>query len=436
MPTSARWPAASRGPGHRGGDRGIRRSRAGDLSRARARAADLAADADSRRLWSPASARACGSTDDYATSSTSLAGHVSAAVANARAYEEESRRAEALAELDRAKTAFFSNVSHEFRTPLTLMLGPVEDLLAKPGDQLSPADRDQLEVVHRNGLRLLKLVNTLLDFSRIEAGRVRAVYQPTDLAAFTAELASNFRSAVRAGRADAEGRLPAAARAGLRRPGHVGEDRPQPALQRLQVHLRRRDRRHASADGPARASWPCATRARAFRAEEIPRLFERFHRVEDARGRTHEGTGIGLALVQELVKLHGGTIGSRAPLDQGSTFTVSHARRARPTCRPTGSGCAHAGLDRARGRALRRGSAALAPGDGSAPARAPASTVAGPAAASERPGAASSVADDNADMREYIRRLLAERYEVEAVADGEAALAAARARRRTWCSPT
>jgi hypothetical protein len=119
---------------------------------------------------------------------------IGTAIANARAYEEERKRAEALAELDRAKTAFFSNVSHEFRTPLTLMLGPIEDMLARSYTDLSPAAKRHLEVVNRNGMRLLRLVNTLLDFSRIEAGRVRAVYQPTDLAAFTADLASVFRS--------------------------------------------------------------------------------------------------------------------------------------------------------------------------------------------------------------------------------------------------
>ena len=124
-----------------------------------------------------------------------VAGQIGTAVANARAYEEEKKRAEALAELDRAKTAFFSNVSHEFRTPLTLMLGPVEDALADPAEPLPPRQRERLETAHRSSLRLLKLVNTLLDFSRIEAGRVQAVYEPTDLAALTAELASNFRSA-------------------------------------------------------------------------------------------------------------------------------------------------------------------------------------------------------------------------------------------------
>jgi signal transduction histidine kinase len=119
------------------------------------------------------------------------------AVANARAYEEERRRAEALAEIDRAKTTFFSNASHEFRTPLTLLLSPLEDLLMRhPTAQRVVTERHELELMHRNALRLLKLVNTLLDFSRIEAGRVQAVYEPVDLAAYTAELASTFRSAM------------------------------------------------------------------------------------------------------------------------------------------------------------------------------------------------------------------------------------------------
>ena len=125
-----------------------------------------------------------------------LAAGVTTAVANARAYQEERKRAEALAEIDRAKTAFFSNVSHEFRTPLTLLLGPLEDELAERANPLPQERRERLETAHRNSLRLLKLVNTLLDFSRIEAGRVQATYEPTDLAAHTAELASVFRSAI------------------------------------------------------------------------------------------------------------------------------------------------------------------------------------------------------------------------------------------------
>ena len=118
-----------------------------------------------------------------------VASQTATAIANARAHEEERQRAEALAEINRAKTAFFNNISHEFRTPLTLMLGPLEA-------ELNSTSSEGLEIAHRNSLRLLKLVNTLLDFARIEAGRIEAVYRPTDLAAATAELAGVFRSAV------------------------------------------------------------------------------------------------------------------------------------------------------------------------------------------------------------------------------------------------
>ena len=125
-----------------------------------------------------------------------VAGQVTSAIANAEAYEEERRRAEALAEIDRAKTAFFSNVSHEFRTPLTLMLSPLEEVLAMPDSGLRPANRELVSVAHRNGVRLLKLVNALLDFSRIEAGKTQANFEAVDLCRFTAELASTFRSAI------------------------------------------------------------------------------------------------------------------------------------------------------------------------------------------------------------------------------------------------
>jgi signal transduction histidine kinase len=126
-----------------------------------------------------------------------VAGQIATSVASARALEAAKARAEALAEIDRAKTAFFGNVSHEFRTPLTLILGPAQDAL-KNADQLSPHDVQRWQLVERNAQRLLKLVNTLLDFSRIEAGRVQASYEPADLALLTGDLASLFRSAIEA----------------------------------------------------------------------------------------------------------------------------------------------------------------------------------------------------------------------------------------------
>src|SRR4029078_12610087 len=98
-----------------------------------------------------------------------VAGHVASGIASARSYRAQQRRAEELSELDRAKTAFFSNISHEFRTPLTLILAPVAELRGR-ADAFDAEMREDLDIVWRNGLRLSKLVNTLLDFSRITAG--------------------------------------------------------------------------------------------------------------------------------------------------------------------------------------------------------------------------------------------------------------------------
>src|SRR5690606_32860290 len=231
--------------------------------------------------------------------------------ANARALEAERARAETLAELDRAKTAFFSNVSHEFRTPLTLMLGPLEDLLAGATDPLTPSQRGTLEVTHRNALRLLKLVNSLLDFSRIEAGRTEASYERTDLAELTADLASSFRSAIE--------------RAGLRfivdtpplpQPVYVDREMWEKIVLNFLSNAFK-----FTLEGEIAVTLRAVDDAVELEvrdtgvgipADELDLVFQRFHRVKGARGRTHEGTGIGLALVQELVKLHGGSVHARS----------------------------------------------------------------------------------------------------------------------------
>jgi len=129
--------------------------------------------------------------DKYRDFLTLVADQIATAIANARAHDEEKQRSEALLELDRQKTAFFSNVSHEFRTPLTLMLAPLEEALDQATGGL---DRPQVELVCRNATRLLRLVNNLLDFSRIEAGRSQVSFEPTDLAELTRDLASTFAS--------------------------------------------------------------------------------------------------------------------------------------------------------------------------------------------------------------------------------------------------
>ncbi|WP_367127637.1 SpoIIE family protein phosphatase [Saccharothrix sp. HUAS TT1] len=350
-----------------------------------------------------------------------VAGHVAAGIASARSYQAQQRRAEELAELDRAKTAFFSNISHEFRTPLTLIMGPVQELRDRFADD-DPV-REELESVHRNGLRLGKLVNTLLDFSRIEAGRVQARYEPVDLAAFTAELASVFRSAVeRAGLAFRVDCPP------LGEPVRLDRSMwEKVVLNLLSNALKftfdgaigvavRRDGDHAVVTvSDTGAGVP---------EHEMPRLFERFHRIDNARSRSNEGSGIGLALVQELVGLHGGTITAESAEGAGTAFTIrlpfGHAHLpADSVAEAAGADVVSSTADPFVQEAMRwlpgvRGEQGLAV--------VPTTTPTGGRQASGRV----LVADDNADMRDYLRRLLAPHYEVTTVNDGRAALEAVR----------
>ena len=368
--------------------------------------------------------------DEYRSFLELAAGQLASAINRVRAYEEERRRAEALAELDRAKTAFFSNVSHEFRTPLTLMLGPLEDTLAE-AELLPAAARDRLEAAHRNSLRLLKLVNAMLDFSRIEAGRIRANYEPVDLAELTAELASVFRSAIE--------------RAGLRlivncpplpEPIYVDRDMWEKIVLNLVSNAFKFtlqgeiEVRVESVDGAARLT--VRDTGVGIPAEELPRTFERFHRVENSRGRTHEGTGIGLALVQELVKLHGGTVSAESKVDEGCRFFVtiprgkthldpSHMQHASELA-STKTGASAFVEEALRWLPDRTGDAARA---SPAPAGASAGNRLSRPAQDRRPRIL--WADDNADMREYVSRLLKEQFEVETASDGETALISARA---------
>ena len=354
------------------------------------------------------------------------AGHVATAIANARAYEEERRRAEALAELDRAKTVFFSNISHEFRTPLTLMLGPIEDLLSE-AHMLSPAQRESTELLHRNTLRLLRLVNTLLDFSRIEIGRIEAIYQPVDLAALTADLVSNFRSAIeKAGmhlRVECVPDLP---------PVYVDEQMWEKIVLNLlsnafkytlqgtiTVRLSQHERMVELSVQDTGVGIP---------AEELPHMFERFHRVKGPAGRTFEGSGIGLSLVHELVMLHGGTISVSSKSGIGSTFTVSL---------PLGS--AHLPQDRIRTQEAQTYTTeyfqiyvneALRLLDGNEEQDIlPYETLLPDKRQTVQEAQTPArilFADDNADMREYVSRLLQPYYFVQTVADGKAALEAVR----------
>ncbi len=350
-----------------------------------------------------------------------IAGQIAGSLATARAYEQERKRAEALAELDRAKTTFFSNVSHEFRTPLTLMLGPTEDALASHDRALRGAE---LETVHRNELRLLKLVNTLLDFSRLEAGRVKAVYEPTDLATLTRELASVFRSAVeRAGLAFRVETPP------LSQNVYIDREMWEKIVLNLLSNALKSTFEGAITvrvrDAQDHVEVQVRDTGTGIPPTEVPHLFERFRRIEGARRRTHEGSGIGLALVHELVKLHGGSIQVESQLGKGTTFTVaipfgsshlpteqvgSAGTRVVPASAraafvqealswtdqensPAYSGSAHADFD-------------SVPSESASPSSARARVL---------------VVDDNRDMREYLERLLNARFDVMTADNGRIA---------------
>ncbi|MGB6256619.1 MAG: sigma 54-interacting transcriptional regulator [Candidatus Sulfotelmatobacter sp.] len=349
---------------------------------------------------------------------------------SARAYTQERQRAEALAEIDRAKTTFFGNVSHEFRTPLALMLGPLEEVLLEARDRLGPESHEQLVVVRRNGLRLLKLVNTLLDFSRIEAGRVQATYQLTDLASFTAEVASAFDSAM-----DNAGLRFSVECQPIAEPVYVDRDMWEKVVLNLLSNALKFTFEGEVALTLKNVDGVVELQVRdtgvGIPEEHLQRVFERFHRIEGVHARTYEGTGIGLALVQELVKLHGGSVRVESALGQGSTFTVTIA-----------SGKAHLPAERIQAAEVFASTKIRAEayveeaqqwlGDESGAAVDVAMLGKLPLLTSSPEPTRTAkrelilLADDNTDMRRYLLRLLGDRYEVHAVADGSQALEATR----------
>ncbi|XGV98545.1 MAG: ATP-binding protein [Leptolyngbya sp. BL-A-14] len=365
--------------------------------------------------------------DDYYQGFLNLvAAQISASVANAQAYEEERKRSDALAEIDQAKTIFFSNVSHEFRTPLTLMLSPLEELTSSLEERLQPDEREQLHLIQRNGLRLQKLVNTLLDFSRIEAGRVQAAYEPTDLASFTAELASVFRSLVEQAGVALHIDCPPL-------PGVVYVDRDM--WEKIVLNLLSNAFKFTFS-GSITVRLRAVGETAVLSVEdtgvgipegELPQLFKRFHRVSGMRSRTYEGSGIGLALVQELVKLHGGTIHVTSQVDRGTTFTITlpfgsvhlphdrlgASRTLTPTTLRADSYVEEASQwlpnEEKHNWERRHGHLAASSPTAFSPPTTPFS-------------ARILLVDDNVDMQNYVKRLLNQYWHVETAQDGVEAL--------------
>ena len=337
-----------------------------------------------------------------------IASQISTAMAEARAFEQERKRVQVLEELDRAKTRFFSNVSHEFRTPLTLLLAPLEEVLQHAGEVPPPA-LDAVQVAHRNALRLQRLVNTLLDFSRIEAGGMQMNLQPTDLAAFTADLAANFRAVVERAGLQFGVHCPAL-------PEAVRVDRQM--WEKVVLNLLSNAFKFTFEGSIAvsleavddRVELTVSDTGTGIPAEELPHIFQRFHRVEGSRARTFEGTGIGLALVAELAELHGGTVRVASRVNEGTTFTVA-IPRGRPGGEP---------------ETFPRVAVDAAPNlDGYVD---DAGHWAARQVEAEGPGARRGergrllLVDDNEDMRTLVQRLLAGRFDVTSARNGQEGL--------------
>lgn len=239
---------------------------------------------------------------------------------NALAYETERKRKEALEELDRAKTIFFTNISHEFRTPLTLILGTLDEIVTNTSTE--PRTLDKLHIARRNALRLLKLVNTLLDFSRIESGKHLANFIQTDIVAFTKHLTANFSAVL-----DKAGLSFQIKTQVIEKPVFIDRQ----MWEKIIFNLLSNAFKYTLTGGIIVELFETAEQlilqvkdtGVGIPGEELSRIFDRFHRVQNVVGRSHEGTGIGLALIRELVQLHGGSITAESEPGKGSTFTVT-----------------------------------------------------------------------------------------------------------------
>jgi len=265
------------------------------------------------------------------------------------------QQAEKLTEMDRIKSRFFANISHEFRTPLTLILGPLEDLIAKVKDKMA---KDELRVMQRNAHRLLRLINQLLDLSRLESGRMTLHVSRGDFVAFLKGIVMSFASLAEQKKITLRFEVEAALTNGSPLEIYFDRDKVEKIFYNLlsnafkftpeggSVEVAVAGGSEQSAKGEGRKEKgdgrpsPHALRPTRFEestdfveitvrdtgigipAGELPRLFDRFYQADSASTREYEGSGLGLALTKELVERHYGEIEAHSEEGMGSEFIV------------------------------------------------------------------------------------------------------------------
>jgi signal transduction histidine kinase len=340
-----------------------------------------------------------------------VAEHIGQKVAAARLHEEIRRHAREVEELDAAKTAFFSNASHELRNPLSLVLGGLEQAYQESGSEW-------LDVARRNALRMLQTVNALLDYSKLEARVHTGLFRPTDLGELTSRLVAMFESAAELAGLELVSDCPP-----LAEPVYVDHE----AWEKVVGNLLSNALKFTPAGrivvttelDAEHAVLTVADTGIGIAPENLEHVFSRFHRLADPRAHSHEGTGIGLALARELVHLHGGMIEAHSRREAGTLMVVRIPR-----------GCAHLPADELgdKSPAETVGSAASlfvedAVGWFAGPSPAPREDRWLSAVTASEAPARVLVADDNADMRAYLEQLLAPHFEVVTAKDGVSALA-------------
>eukprot|EP01117_Protostelium_nocturnum_P012419 TRINITY_DN4587_c0_g1_i1.p1 TRINITY_DN4587_c0_g1~~TRINITY_DN4587_c0_g1_i1.p1 ORF type:complete len:1029 (+),score=323.46 TRINITY_DN4587_c0_g1_i1:208-3087(+) len=255
--------------------------------------------------------------------------------------EEELRRMEEMRELNNAKTVFFSNISHEFRTPLTLMFGPIEEVknyLTNCEDSHSKDDAEHLrieksvELLERNTFRLYQLVNDLLEFAKVEAQKITPVLNSLNLSETTLRTVSDFKFVCE--------------KKGIQLVIQINPSvqilMDENLWERIVVNLVSNAFKYTlkgsiqiglrglkGENGTESIEFSVKDTGCGILKENIPHLFERFYRVEEANGRSHEGVGIGLSLVDQYVHLMNGTIRVESELGVGSCFTVTIPKKNR-----------------------------------------------------------------------------------------------------------